>query len=75
MIAIHLEQPQGSDSCEFVLISVWKNQGTLARQNRQDWTEAMLPPEALPFVEEWHVSENYSAGLLDLPLKSLFISI
>jgi quinol monooxygenase YgiN len=75
MVALYPGQLQGTNSQEFVLVTVWKDQETMMSQTRRNWTDAVLPPEALPLVQEWHVSKYKSFGVMELPAKPLFKSI
>ncbi len=75
MVAIYPGQLLGPDSPEFVLVTVWKNQETMVSQTRRNWAEAVLPPEALPLVEEWRVSKYKSFGVSERSLKPLYGAI
>ena len=74
MIACYPGQPIGSNSNDFVLVTVWKDLPA-EKRTQEEWAKAIIPPEALPLLEEWHVHGYKSFGVLEQPLKPLFKSI
>lgn len=75
MIAFYPGQPLGPKSEEFLLVSVWKDQSTSAHNPHGDWTEIIIPQEALPLLEEWHVEGYTSLGPIEQVLTPLFQNI
>ncbi len=75
MIACYPGQPVGSGSTEFVLVTVWNDLPAAKNRTEEEWARAIIPPETLPLLEEWHVEGYKSFGVLEQPLKPLFKSI
>jgi len=73
MIAFYPGQPLGPGSTEFILVTVWKD-GSANEPGRTntDWARAIIPEEALPLIEEWHVHGYRSFGIMEPPLEPLF---
>jgi quinol monooxygenase YgiN len=75
MIAIYPGQPVGPNSNEFVIVTVWKDQKNMENRSLEQWAKIILPEEALPLLEEWHVHGYKSFGVLEQPLQPLFQNI
>jgi quinol monooxygenase YgiN len=75
MIAFYPGQPLGANQNEFVLVTVWKDQKELENRTVAEWAKTIIPEEALPLLEEWHVDGYKSFGILEQPLKPLFQNI
>ena len=75
MIACYPGQPLGPNGNEFVLVTVWKDLATSKNHTEQEWAQAIIPAEAMPLVEDWHVQGYKSFGVLEQPLKPLFQNI
>lgn len=75
MIACYPGQPLGQSGNEFVLVTVWKDMVVNKHRTEQEWARAIIPPEAMPLVEEWRVQGYKSFGVLEQPLKPLFQNI
>jgi len=72
MIAFYPGQPLGPSSTEFILVTVWKDGQNLENRSKSDWAKAVIPVEALPLIEEWHMHGYRSFGILEPQLKPLF---
>jgi len=75
MVAFYPGQPVGSNSNEFVLVTVWKDASGLEALSASDWAKAIVPAEALPLLEEWHEHGYKSFGVHEPQLQPLFNSI
>lgn len=75
MIAFYPGQPLGPESTEFILVTVWKGRKGVEIGCQDEWIAKIIPHEALPLVEEWHVNGYKSFGVLEQPLKPLFQNI
>ena len=75
MLAFYPGQPLGSDSNEFILVTVWKGRKAAETRSQEEWIKKIIPPEALPLLEEWNVHGYRSFGVLEQPLKPLFQNI
>jgi heme-degrading monooxygenase HmoA len=75
MIAIYPGQPVRPSSNEFVLVTVWKDQKNIENRPIEQWAKIILPEEALPLLEEWHIDGYKSFGVFEQPLKPLFQNI
>jgi quinol monooxygenase YgiN len=75
MIAFYPGQPTGPNGDEFVLVTVWKDLAIMERKTHNDFAKAIIPAEAMPLLEEWHVDNYKSFGILEPTLKPLFNSI
>ena len=74
MIAFYPGQPLGPGSEEFLLVSVWKDPTSSANNSHSDWTKIIIPQEALPLIEEWHVEGSKLVGTIEQALIPLFQS-
>lgn len=75
MVAIYPGQPHGTNSNEFVLVTVWKDQASLERYSQANWAKAIIPQEVFPLLEEWHDQDYQSFGVYEEPLKPFFQNI
>jgi quinol monooxygenase YgiN len=75
MVAFYPGQPLGPAANEFVLVTVWKDQSKMENRPIEEWAKTILPEEALPLLEEWHVDGYKSFGVTEQPLKPLFQNI
>jgi quinol monooxygenase YgiN len=75
MIAIYPGQPVGPSSNEFLVVTVWKDQKNMDKRTVDEWAKSILPEEALPLLEEWHVDGYKSFGVIEQPIKPLFQNI
>jgi quinol monooxygenase YgiN len=75
MIACYPGQPTGNNPDKFVLVTVWKDEAVTRNRTPNDWARAVIPAESLPLLEEWHVDQYKSFGVLEQPLKPMFRSI
>jgi quinol monooxygenase YgiN len=75
MVAIYPGQPLGPNSNEFVIVTVWKDQKNMEARALEEWAKKILPEEALPLLEEWHIHGYKSFGVLEQPLQPLFQNI
>jgi hypothetical protein len=72
MIAFYPGQPLGPDSREFILVTVWKDRKAMANYTHDDWANAIIPEEAFPLLEEWHINGYKSFGVIEPQLKPIF---
>jgi quinol monooxygenase YgiN len=75
LIAVYPGQPTGENSDKFVMVTVWKDEALQKHRTPNDWVKAVIPAESLPLLEEWHVDNYKSFGVLEQPLKPMFQSI
>jgi len=75
MLAFYPGQPLGPESNEFILVTVWKGHKSVEMHHHEEWIQKVIPHEALPLLEEWHVHGYKSFGVLEQPLKPLFQNI
>jgi quinol monooxygenase YgiN len=71
MIAFYPGQPLGAHSNEFVLVTVWTEAAGEKYKTQTDWAKAIIPAEVMPMLEEWHVHDYKSFGILEQPMKPL----
>ena len=71
MIAFLPGQPTGTNSDEFVLVTVWKDANAAKKHDDSDWAHAIIPPEALHLLQEFHVQAYQGFGLLEPTLAPL----
>lgn len=72
MVAFYPGQPSSANPDEFVLITVWRDAAADKMHSGDDWARAIIPPEALPLVQEFHVHSYQAFGIADQPGKPLF---
>jgi len=65
MVAFIPGQPTGSNPDEFVLVTVWRDAAAAKKHNGEDWAHAIIPPEALHLLQEFHVQAYQAFGLLE----------
>ncbi len=75
MVAFYPGQPLGPDSNDFVLVTVWKERKGLVGRSLEEWERAIIPTEALPLVEDWHIEGYKAFGVLEQSLQPLFQNI
>jgi len=71
MVAFYPGQPVEANSDEFVLITVWKDSAIKKFHSSTDWIKSIIPPEALPLLQEWHDQDYKSFGVHEEPFKPL----
>jgi quinol monooxygenase YgiN len=72
MVAFYPGQPSGLNADEFVLVTVWRDSAADRMQCESDWAKAVIPPEALPLLQNFDVQSYQSFGITDQPAKPLF---
>jgi quinol monooxygenase YgiN len=75
LIACYPGQPAKSNSNQFVLVTVWKDDAVFKTQAPSQWINTIIPEEALSLIEEWHMDHYKSFGVKEQPLKPLFQSL
>ena len=75
MVAFFTGQPTGSNSDEFVLVTVWRDAAAAKKHDGSDWAHAIIPPEALPLLRDFHVQAYQSLGLLEPAVNSMMQGI
>ncbi|MEI8132250.1 MAG: hypothetical protein WCG34_07445 [Leptolinea sp.] len=72
MVAFYPGQPAGPNSDEFILVTVWRDAAADRMQCEADWSKAIIPPEALPLLQDFSIQSYQSFGVSDQPGKPLF---
>jgi quinol monooxygenase YgiN len=75
MVAFYPGQPAGTNSDEFVLITVWRDAATDRKHSSGDWARMIIPTEALPLVEDFDIQGYQAFGINDKVPTPLFGSI
>ena len=75
MIAFYPGQPMGMHGEEFVLVTIWKDLKGMETYTLEEWAKTIVPEEALPLLEEWHVHGYKSFGVLEPQFPPLFQNI
>jgi quinol monooxygenase YgiN len=75
MVAFYPGQPAGTNSDEFVLITVWRDSAAARKHSKSDWARMIIPPEALPLVETFDIQGYQAFGVSDTVPAPLFGSI
>jgi quinol monooxygenase YgiN len=75
LLACYPGQPAKSDSNQFVLVTVWKDDTVFKNSTPKEWINAIIPEESLPLIEEWHIDHYKSFGIKEHTLKPMFQSL
>lgn len=62
LVARYSGRPTGSNTDEFVMVSVWKDLESLRAFAGQDWGKAVIPEEEHPVLRETFVHHYESIG-------------
>jgi heme-degrading monooxygenase HmoA len=62
LIARYSGKPMGSNSDEFVMVSLWEDLAALKAFVGQNWEEAVIPEEERPVILETYVHHYESFG-------------
>lgn len=65
-------QTGGTNSDEFVLVTVWKNINSIKKYSLEDWIKTILPEEALPLLKEWRIQRYDAFGIAEKPEMAMF---
>lgn len=69
LVAFIPGQPTGANPDEFVLVTVWRDAAAAKKNNDQDWAHAIIPPEVLPMLQDFHIHAYQAFGLME-PVQS-----
>ena len=72
MIAFIPGQPTDANPDEFLLVTVWRDAVAAKKNDGRNWATAIVPPEALPLLREFHVQAYQAFGLLE-PAQNLML--
>jgi quinol monooxygenase YgiN len=75
MVAFYPGQPSANNPNEFVLITVWRNADASRMQSKDDWARAIIPPEALPMVQDFDIQSYQAFGVSEPKTPPLFNAI
>ena len=65
LVAFIPGQPTGANPDEFVLVTVWRDAAAAKKHNDENWANAIIPPEVLPLLQNFHVQAYQAFGLKD----------
>lgn len=75
MVAFYPGQTADARSDEFVLVTVWRDSAADKMHSSADWARAIIPPEALPLLEDFHIQAYQAFGVKEAPAPALFAAI
>jgi quinol monooxygenase YgiN len=75
MVAFYPGQTSGAQTDEFVLVTVWRDAAADRIHSSSDWAKAIIPPEALPLLQDFNVQSYQAFGVKDPSTPALFNAI
>jgi quinol monooxygenase YgiN len=73
MVAFYPGQPTHGNPDEFILVTIWRDAELAEKYSRDaDWARAIIPPEVLPLIQEFHVHTYQAFGVPEQSPQPLF---